>query len=99
MWRGRPVNVKHAEEDAGFAAAFPDDKYTGRHIRSMLYTPVINEEGEVVAVMEALNRHFCGGAYVGPFTQVSSEYVWHVVAFTWHVYVCVLASRSSFRFW
>jgi len=65
----KPVNVKHAEEDAGFAAAFPDDKYTGRHIRSMLYTPVINEEGEVVAVMEALNRHFCGGAYVGPFTQ------------------------------
>ena len=46
-----------------------DMKKPGQHCHSMLLTPVFNEEGEVVAVLEAINRHFYGGAYVGPFTE------------------------------
>ena len=35
----------------------------------MLYSPVINEQGKVVAIIEAMNRSFYSGAYVGPFTD------------------------------
>ena len=58
------INVK-SSEDSRVAGAM----VLGQHCRSVLYSPVIDEAGKVVAIIEAMNRHFYGGAYVGPFTD------------------------------
>jgi len=61
----KAINVKSPEEDqrASLYSAL------GQHCHSVLYSPVINEQGKVVAIIEAMNRSFYSGAYVGPFTD------------------------------
>jgi adenylate cyclase len=57
---GKTINIPHAYADLRFNPAF--DKKTGYFTRSILCVPVVNKNGKVIGVTQALNRRG------GPFT-------------------------------
>jgi adenylate cyclase len=57
---GKTVNIPYAYADLRFNQAF--DKQTGFFTRSILCTPVINKQGAIIGVTQALNKSG------GPFT-------------------------------
>ena len=57
----RTINIPHAYADLRFNPAF--DKKTGYFTRSLLCVPVINKNGKIIGVTQALNRRG------GPFTE------------------------------
>jgi len=61
---GKHINAKDGEETLNFAVMS-----LGDYVHSVLYYPVINEDGKTMAIIEAQNRYFYEGAYVGPFTE------------------------------
>jgi adenylate cyclase len=58
---GKSVNIPYAYADLRFNPAF--DKKTGFFTRSILCTPVINKQGRIIGVTQALNKRG------GPFTE------------------------------
>ena len=58
---GKTINIPHAYADLRFNPAF--DKKTGYFTRSILCVPVVNKNGKVIGVTQALNRRG------GPFTE------------------------------
>jgi adenylate cyclase len=56
---GKTINIPHAYADLRFNPAF--DKQTGFFTRSILCTPVINKNGVIIGVTQALNKS--GGAF------------------------------------
>jgi adenylate cyclase len=56
---GKAINIPHAYADLRFNPAF--DKQTGFFTRSILCTPVINKNGKIIGVTQALNKS--GGAF------------------------------------
>lgn len=57
---GKTINIPHAYADLRFNPAF--DKKTGYFTRSILCVPVVNKNGKVIGVTQALNKRG------GPFT-------------------------------
>jgi adenylate cyclase len=56
---GKTINIPHAYADLRFNPSF--DKQTGFFTRSILCTPVINKNGAIIGVTQALNKS--GGAF------------------------------------
>ena len=57
---GKTINIPHAYADLRFNPAF--DKKTGYFTRSILCVPVVNKNGKIIGVTQALNKRG------GPFT-------------------------------
>ncbi len=51
---GEVLNIKNAYEDSRFNPAF--DKETGFHTKTVLAAPVVNREGEIIGVTQAMNK-------------------------------------------
>src|SRR6202007_1738251 len=51
---GKTVNIPHAYADLRFNPSF--DKRTGFFTRSILCTPVINQQGLIIGLTQALNK-------------------------------------------
>lgn len=58
---GVPVNIEDAYRDERFDPQ--TDRRTGYRTRSLLCCPVVNKQGRVIGVIQALNRH--GGPFTG----------------------------------
>jgi len=58
---GKTINIPHAYADLRFSPAF--DKKTGYFTRSILCVPVVNKNGKVIGVTQALNKR--GGPFTG----------------------------------
>jgi adenylate cyclase len=58
---GKTINIPHAYADLRFNPAF--DKKTGYFTRSILCVPVVNKNGKVIGVTQALNKR--GGPFTG----------------------------------
>lgn len=67
---GESVNIQKANEDPRFE---PDvDRHLGYHTRNLLCLPIRNEEGEIVGVLELLNKH------AGSFTAADERAISHL---------------------
>jgi adenylate cyclase len=62
---GTSINIPHAYADLRFNPAF--DKKTGYFTRSILCVPVVNKQGKVIGVTQALNKK--GGPFTGEDEQ------------------------------
>lgn len=58
---GKSINIRNAYEDPRFNADF--DRKTGFETRSMLCQPIRNQEGQIIGVVQVLNR------FDGPFNS------------------------------
>ena len=58
---GKTINIPHAYADLRFNPAF--DKKTGYFTRSILCVPIVNKDGRVIGVTQALNK--TGGPFTG----------------------------------
>jgi adenylate cyclase len=62
---GKSINIPHAYADLRFSPSF--DRRTGFFTRSILCTPVVNQQGKVIGVTQVLNKRS------GPFTPQDEQ--------------------------
>jgi adenylate cyclase len=79
---GQTINIPHAYADLRFNPEF--DKKTGYFTRSLLCVPVINKDGKIIGVTQALNRRG------GPFTAEDES---RLKAFTAQVSIALENAR------
>ena len=72
---GKTVNIADAYSEAGFdfSGTRNFDKKTGYRSQSFLTVPLKNHEGEIIGVLQLINRILPGTSQIGPFSEADQR--------------------------